>query len=111
MYNGILPCGEVDQEYIQSLTTGHTAKFTAMIYLMSGDSEDTTSRINKIFTRLYSEGRETDLLDVLRLCHYLLGLEYPEAIEDVCSTPQGQRYYLFCLMMSLDEAMLDILAG
>jgi len=74
------------------------------IQWMSGGDTDTIQRINDLLTALYSEGRESDVLDILRILYGVAGMEFPQEIDSLCAHAEARNYFLLSF---LDDWLMD----
>ncbi|MDD3339549.1 MAG: hypothetical protein PHS82_11920, partial [Lachnospiraceae bacterium] len=79
--NIILSTGEINKDKINLLAGAYTPPFAEMVWTVTGGEAETVSRVYAVLNALYSEGRETEMLEVLRLLFGVLGLPFPEDVE------------------------------
>ena len=86
----LTPTGDIDHNNINLLSGATTAPFLETMQWMSGGDAGTIQRVNDLFTALYSEGREMDMLDVLRILYGVAGMEFPQEIESLCDHAEAR---------------------
>ncbi len=109
---GILrPSGEVSKDKINLLAGAHTPPFVEMLWTVTGGDTDTTDRLYTLLSDLYQEGRETEMLEVLRTLYGVLGLVFPDDVEQLAGHPEARSYFLFSFLLDYDDVMEDYKAG
>ena len=103
----LTPCGAVDYNYINLLSGATTAPFLETIQWMSGGDTGTIQRINDLLTALYSEGWESDALDILRILYGVAGMEFPQEIDSLCAHAEARSYFLLSFLDDLDDWLMD----
>ena len=71
---------------------------------------DTISRMTDLFTRLYDDGQEQELIDVLRLLYGVVGLQFPEEVKQLTQSSEARKYFLFSFLLDFDDVLLDYIA-
>ena len=109
---GILrPSGEVCKDKINLISGAHTPPFVEMLWTVTNGDTDTTDRVYTLLTGLYQEGRETEMLEVLRTLYGVLGLMFPEDVELLAEHPEARGYFLFSFLLDYDDVIQDYTAG
>lgn len=103
----LTPCGDIDYNNINLLSGAITAPFLETIQWLSEGDISTIQRVNDLFTALYSEGREMDMLDVLRILYGVTGQEFPKEIESLINNADARSYFLLSFLDDLDDWMMD----
>lgn len=109
--NIISPSGEVSKDKINLLAGAHTPPFVEMLWTVTGGDTDTTDRVYTLLSDLYQEGRETEMLEVLRTLYGVLGLAFPDDVEQLAGHPEARSYFLFSFLLDYDDVMEDYKAG
>lgn len=109
---GILrPSGEVVKDKINLISGAHTQPFAEMLWTVTGGDTDTTDRVYTLLSGLYQEGRETEMLEVLRTLYGVLGLAFPDDVELLAEHPEARSYFLFSFLLDYDDIIEDYKAG
>ena len=109
---GILrPSGEVVKDKINLISGAHTQPFAEMLWTVTGGDTDTTDRVYSLLTGLYQEGRESEMMEVLRTLYGVLGLTFPDDVELLAGHPEARSYFLFSFLLDYDDIMEDFKAG
>lgn len=91
---GVLrPSGEIVKDKINLISGAHTPPFVEMLWTVTNGDTDTTNRLYNILTGLYQDGRESEMLEVLRTLYGVLGLPFPEDVEQLAGHPEARGYY------------------
>ena len=105
---GVLrPSGEIVKDNINLISGAHTPPFVEMLWAVTNGDTDTTDRVYTLLTDLYQEGRETEMLEVLRTLYGVLGLPFPDDVEQLAGHPEARRYFLFSFLLDYDDAIED----
>lgn len=80
------------------------------VWTFSGYDAGIMDRITAVFTHLYSEGRESEMLDILRILYGVAGMEFPEDVDLLATHPEARRYFLFSFLLDMDDCMQDFMA-
>lgn len=108
---GILrPSGEVVKDKINLISGAYTQPFIEMLWTVTGGDTDTTDRVYTLFTGLYQEGRETEMLEVLHVLYGVLGLAFPDDVELLAGHPEARSYFLFSFLLDYDDVLQDFMA-
>lgn len=102
--------GDICQDKINLISGAVTAPFLETLFTFSGNDAGTMDRVSAIFTHLYSEGREVEMLAVLRILYDVAGLQFPEDVELLAGHPEARQYFLFSFLLDMDDWMQDIQA-
>ena len=105
--NIILSTGEVNKDKINLLAGTYTPPFAEMVWTVTGGEVETVNRIYAVLNTLYSEGRETEMLEVLRLLFGVLGLPFPEGVELLAGHTEARSYFLFSFLLDYDDVIED----
>ncbi len=101
---GILtPQNDINRDKINLISGAITAPFLETLFTFSGNDPGTMDRVSAIFTHLYSEGREVEMLAVLRILYDVAGLQFPEDVELLASHPEARQYFLFSFLLDMDD--------
>lgn len=109
--NIISSSGEVNKDKINLLAGTHTPPFVEMLWTVTGGDTDTTDRLYNLLSDLYQEGRETEMLEVLRTLYGVLGFAFPDDVEQLAGHPEARSYFLFSFLLDYDDVMEDYKAG
>ena len=104
----ILPSGEINENKINLISGAMTAPLLETLLTFSGNEPGAMSRLSDFLTSLYNEGRQTDILAVLRILHDVSGLQFPEDVELLAGHTEARRYFLFSFMLDLDDVLSGI---
>ena len=86
-----------------------TAPLLETIWTFYGYDTGTMGRITGIFTHLYSEERESEMMDILRILYGIVGMELPVDVELLATHPESRQYFLFSLKLDIDDCMQDFM--
>ena len=78
-----------------------------MLWTVTNGDTDTTDRVYTILSVLYADGRETEMLEVLRTLYGVLGLPFPKDVELLAGHPEARGYFLFSFLLDYDDAIED----
>lgn len=85
---GILrPSGEVVKDKINLISGAHTQPFAEMLWTVTDGDTDITDRVYTLLSAPHQEGRETKMLEVLRMLYSVLGLAFPDDVELLAEHP------------------------
>ena len=101
---------DINRDKINFMSGATTAPFLEALFTFSGNDAGTMDRVLAIFTHLYSEGREVEMLAVLRILYDVAGLQFPEDVELLAGHPEARQYFLFSFLLDMDDWMQDIQA-
>ena len=104
----LLPSGAISEDKINLISGAMTAPLFETLFTFSGNDAGAMNRISDFFTSLYNEGRETDILAVLRILYDVSGLQFPENVELLADHPEARRYFLFSFLLDMDDVLQDI---
>jgi hypothetical protein len=68
-----------------------TAPLIEMLWTFSGNDKCAIDRISTLFTHLYEEGHEAEMMVVLRILFDVLGLQFPEDVEQLGVHPAARQ--------------------
>jgi hypothetical protein len=71
---------------------------------------NTMERISAIFTHLFHEGREAEMMAILRILYDLSGLKFPEDVELLADHPEARQYFLFSFLMDMEDCMQNFIS-
>lgn len=101
---GILtPQNDINRDKINLISGAVTIPFLETLFTFSGNNAGTMDRVSAIFTHLYSEGREVEMLAVLRILYDVAGLQFPEDVELLAGHPEARQYFLFSFLLDMDD--------
>ncbi len=109
--NIISSTGEINKDKINLIAGVCTPPFAEMVWTVTGGETETVSRIYNVLNDLYRAGRETEMLEVLRLLYGVLGLLFPEDVELLTEHPEARSYFLFSFLLDYDDVIEDCKAG
>ncbi|MCJ7856551.1 hypothetical protein MUJ63_09650 [Lachnospiraceae bacterium NSJ-143] len=105
---GILrPSGEIVKDKINLISGAYTQPFMETLWAVTNGDTDTTDRIYTLLTGLYQDGRETELLEVLRTLYGVLGLMFPSDVELLAEHPEARGYFLFSFLLDYEDIIED----
>lgn len=102
--------GVICQDKINLISGAVTTPFLETLFTFSGNDAGTMDRVSAIFTHLYSEGREVEMLAVLRILYDVAGLQFPEDVELLAGHPEARQYFLFSFLLDMYDWMQDMQA-
>lgn len=106
----ILPSGEISKDKINLLAGAYVPPFVEMVWTVTGGEQETLDRIYSVLSGLYNDGRETEMLEVLRLLYGVLGLPFPEDVELLAEHQAARSYFLFSFLLDYDDVGQDLIA-
>jgi len=95
----ILQSGTICRDKINLISGAMTTPLLETIWTFSGYDTEAMERISAIFTHLYHEGREAEMMAILRILYDLSGLKFPEDVE-LLTTPPGSTTILPALFFA-----------
>jgi len=101
---------EISQDKINLISGAMTAPLLETIWTFSGYNSDAINRISNILTQLYSENRENEMLDILRILYGVAGMEFPEDVDLLSTHPEARQYFLFSFLLDIEDCMQDFMA-
>jgi len=101
---------EISQDKINLISGALTSPLLETIWTFSGYDAGIMDRIAGVFTHLYSEGRESEMLDILRILYGVAGMEFPEDVDLLATHPEARQYFLFSFLLDMDDCMQDFIA-
>jgi len=87
-----------------------TAPLIETIWTFSGYDTEAMERVSAIFTNLYHEGREAEMMAVLRILYDLSGLQFPEDVELLATHPEARQYFLISFLLDMEDCMQGLMA-
>lgn len=107
---GILtPQNDINRDKINLISGAITAPFLETLFTFSGNDAGTMGRVSAIFTHLYSEGREVEMLAALRILYDVAGLQFPEDVELLAGHREARQYFLFSFLLDMDDWIQELL--
>ena len=103
----IFQSGAICQDKINLISGAMTALLIETIWIFSGYDTGAMERVTAIFTHLYSESREAEMMAVLRILYDLSGLKFPEDIELLAGHLEARQYFLFSFLLDMEDCMQD----
>lgn len=107
----ILPSGEISKDKINLFAGAYVPPFVEMVWTVTGGEQETLDRIYSVLSGLYNDGRETEMLEVLRLLYGVLGLPFPEDVELLAEHQAARSYFLFSFLLDYDDVGQDLIAA
>lgn len=107
----VLPSGEIGRDKINLLSGAYTPPFVEMLWTVTGGDTETADRVYSVLGGLYTDGREADMMEVLRMLYGVLGLQIPDDVELLSEHPQARSYFLFSFLLDYDDVVQDFMAG
>jgi hypothetical protein len=101
---------EISQDKINLISGAMTAPLLETVWTFSGYDAGIMDRITAVFTHLYSEGRESEMLDILRILYGVAGMEFPEDVDLLSTHPEARQYFLFSFLLDIEDCMQDFMA-
>ena len=106
----ILQSGAICQDKINLISGAMTAPLIETIWTFSGYDTEAMERISAIFTHLYHEGHEAEMMAILRILYDLSGLQFPEDVELLAEHPEARQYFLFSFLLDVEDCMQGFMA-
>ena len=106
----LLQSGQINKNKINLISGAVTLPFLENVWVTTNGDTDTIIRMRDILTNLFNDGRETEMLDMLRLLYGVLGLQFPKDIEQLAYHPEAKQYFLFSFLLVFDDAIQDYIA-
>lgn len=100
--------GEICQDKINLISGTVTPPLFEALFTLSGNDVGTMSRVSAIFTHLYGEGREVEMLAVLRILYDVAGLQFPEDVGLLAGHSEARHYFLYSFLLDMDDVLQDI---
>jgi hypothetical protein len=101
---------EISHDKINLISGAMTAPLLETVWTFSGYDAGIMYRITAVFTHLYSEGRESEMLDILRILYGVAGMEFPEDVDLLSTHPEARQYFLFSFLLDMDDFLQDFMA-
>ena len=102
--------GKISKDKINLLSGVVCQPFVETVWVTTNGDMDTISRMTDLFTRLYDDGQEQELIDVLRLLYGVVGLQFPEEVKQLTQSSEARKYFLFSFLLDFDDVLLDYIA-
>jgi len=106
----ILQSGEICQDKINLISGATTAPLIETIWIFSGHDLGVIKRVFALFAHLYNEGREAEMMAVLRILYDLSGLRLPENVELLAEQLEARQYFLFSVMLDMEDYIKDLIS-
>jgi len=106
----LLQSGQINKNKINLISGAVTLPFLENVWVTTNGDTDTIIRMRDILTNLFNDGRETEMLDMLRLLYGVLGLQFPKDIAQLAYHPEAKQYFLFSFLLDFDDAIQDYIA-
>jgi hypothetical protein len=106
----ILQSGTICRDKINLISGAMTAPLIETIWTFSGYDTEAMERVSAIFTNLYYEGREAEMMAVLRILYDLSGLQFPEDVELLATHPEARQYFLISFLLDMEDCMQGLMA-
>ena len=105
----ILQSGTIFQDKINLISGAMTAPLIETIWIFCGYDARVMERVSTIFTHLYNEGYEAEMMGVLCILYDVLGLQLPEDVKLLAGHPEAQQYFLFSFLLDMEDCMQDLM--
>ena len=106
----ILQSGTICQDKINLISGAMTAALIETIWIFCSYNARVMERVSTIFTHLYNEGYEAEMMGVLCILYDALGLQLPEDVKLLAGHPKAQQYFLFSFLLDMDDCMQDFIS-
>ena len=106
----ILESGEICQDKINLISGVVTVPVIETIWIFSDHDTGTMESISAIFTHLYHEGHEAEMMAVLRILYDLSGLKFLEEVELLAGHSETRQYFLFSFLLDVEDCMQDLIS-
>ncbi|MBA1335640.1 MAG: hypothetical protein HPY66_1266 [Firmicutes bacterium] len=101
---------EISQDKINLISGALTSPLLETIWTFSSFNIEAINRISSILTKLHSENRGTEMLDILRILYDVVGMEFPEDVDLLATHPGARQYFLFSFLLDMEDCMQDFMA-
>ena len=105
----ILQSGTICQDKINLISGVMAAPFIEAIWIFSGHDSEAMKRISAIFTHLYQQGHEAEMIAVLRILYDILGLQFPEDVDLLTGHPKARQYFLFSFLLDMEDCVQEFM--
>ena len=99
----ILQSGTICRDKINLISGAMTTPLLETIWTFSGYDTEAMERISAIFTHLYHEGREAEMMAILRILYDLSGLKFPEDVELLTTHLEARQYFLLSFLLDMED--------
>jgi len=100
----------ISEDKINLISGETTGPLIETIWTFSGNNIEAINRISNVLTQLFSSGRESEILDILRILYDVVGMEFPEDVDLLATHLEARRYFLFSFLLDIDDCMQDFKA-
>lgn len=104
----ILQSGAICQDKINLISGAMTASLIESVWIYSGYDSKAMERIAAVFTNLYNESREAEMMAILRILYDVSGLQFPEDVALITEHPEARQYFLFSFLLDMKDCMQDL---
>lgn len=106
----LLQSEEICRNKISLISGAMTTPLIETIWIFSDHDTEIMKRILAFFAHLYKEGREAEMMAVLRILYDLSGLRFPEDVELLAEQLEARQYFLFSFMLDMEECINDLMS-
>lgn len=106
----IFQSGAICQDEINLISGAMTSPLIETIWIFSNHDTEVMERISVTFTHLCNEGRETEMIVMLRILYDVLGLQFPEEMELLAGHTDARQYFLFPFLLDMEDCMQDFIS-
>jgi len=106
----LLESGEICQDKINLISGSITAPLIETIWAFTDHDTGAMERILVIFSHLYHEGHEAEMMAVLRILHDITGLQFSKDVELLADNAKARQYFLFSFLLDMEDCMQDFMA-
>lgn len=104
----LLPNGAISQDKINLISGMIVAPLLETLFIFAGKEVSVIDRAFGLLNDLYNEGRETEMLAILRILHDITGLQFSEDVELLKNHSEARRYFLFSLLLDMDDVLQSL---
>lgn len=105
----LLPDGSPNKEKFNLLSGAYTPIFVEAIWALTDGDRETMHYMSDIFTNLYDEGKDRELMDMVQLLYSIMGLVFPDEVKLLARYPETMRCYLYEFLLDFDDALQDFI--
>lgn len=100
--------GSVNMNSVSNLTGAFSAALVQRVWECSNHSENAVYNLFEKLERLNNEGREGDVIGLLKQVCDKIGYAFPSEIEAASQNPQVRAAFILSFMADYDDALLDL---
>lgn len=102
----ILKSGVICEDKINLISGAMTASLIESVWIFSGYDTKAMERIMAVFTHLYNESREAEMMAILRILYDVYSFRRMFAL--ITEYPEARQYFLFSFLLDMKDCMQDL---